>query len=63
MSSLVIPATPPKKNNVIDSLKEGREVKVPVDNPGNPSFIEDVSKSILELVKKERTGIWHVETL
>ena len=47
-------------NNVIDSLKEGREIKVPVDNPGNPSFIEDVSKSVLELVKREKTGIWHV---
>ncbi|MEK6823607.1 MAG: NAD(P)-dependent oxidoreductase [Nanoarchaeota archaeon] len=47
-------------NLVIGSLKEGKEITAPIETPGNPTLIDDVSRITLDLVKKDRKGIYHV---
>jgi dTDP-4-dehydrorhamnose reductase len=45
---------------VIENLKEGKNVIVPNDQFGNPTYVEDLSKAILELVLKGKVGVYNV---
>lgn len=47
-------------NKMISDLISGKEISVPKDTFGSLSFIEDVSRATLELVKRGRNGIYHV---
>lgn len=50
-------------NLIIDSLRQGNKIKVPVETPGNFSLLEDVSKTTIKLIKRRRKGIYHVAGL
>jgi len=47
-------------NTLISRLEEGQEVKVPVNTPGNFTFIPDISNATIQLLEKGKTGIYHV---
>lgn len=45
---------------IINSLRDGKPVKAPIDTSGNPTFVPELSSAILELIKKDKKGIYHV---
>ena len=47
-------------NKMIDILEKGEELKAPINTTGSITFIEDISRATLELVKKQKTGIYHI---
>ncbi len=47
-------------NTLISTLGDGNNINVPENSSGSPSFIGDVSNATLNLIKKERTGIYHI---
>ena len=47
-------------NKIIENLKSGKLVEVPEKTPGNFSLLEDVSNATIELIKKDKKGIYHV---
>lgn len=47
-------------DHVRETLTQGRRIEAPLDTPGNPSFVEDVSRATLALLERRRTGTWHV---
>lgn len=46
-------------NIMINSLREGKPIKAPIDTEGNPTFVPDLSRAIFELVKKDKKGVYH----
>lgn len=47
-------------NKVIFYLQKGEIIKAPIETPGNFSFVNDVSLATLELVEKNKEGIYNV---
>jgi dTDP-4-dehydrorhamnose reductase len=47
-------------NTLINHLEKGQEVKVPINTPGNFTFIPDISNATIQLLEKGNTGIYHV---
>lgn len=47
-------------DKVISMLKGCQEVKAPIGTLGNFTFIPDISRATLELIKKNKTGTYHV---
>lgn len=47
-------------NKIINLLAEGKNIEAPVESDGNFTFIPDISRATLELIKKNRKGTYHV---
>lgn len=47
-------------NTIINNLEAGNPVKVPINTPGNFTFIPDIAHATLELIKKNKIGTYHV---
>jgi dTDP-4-dehydrorhamnose reductase len=45
---------------VLETLKEGKEVIVANDQYGNPTYVKDLSKAIMELILKRKVGVYNV---
>lgn len=45
---------------LLASLRRGEKVKVPVDQIGSPTLVEDLADAVWSLVEGGRTGIFHV---
>ena len=45
---------------VIDKLGKGHEVTVVKDHYGSPTLVDDIAYAIHELLKKEKSGVYHV---
>lgn len=45
---------------LIRNLKEGKEVKVPVDQVGNPTYGPNLAQAVLELVQREAVGVYNI---
>lgn len=54
------PASQKFINKVLSSLKAREPVRAPLESAGNSTLIDDVSKATLELVKRDRSGIYHI---
>lgn len=52
------------RSNVVtwvkDNLEAGKSIKVVSDHIRTPTYVEDLSKSILLVIEKEATGIYHI---
>ena len=44
----------------IKSLRAGQPFKVPTDQFGNPTYVENLTKAVQEMVEKDRQGIYNV---
>ena len=52
-----------KKNfiyRLVDFLKTNREIEVPVDQVGTPTYAPNLAQAVIELVKQDRSGLYHV---
>lgn len=47
-------------NKIIDSLSKEKHFEIPIESKGNPTFIPSVSRATLNLIKKNKKGIYHV---
>ncbi|HLC66572.1 MAG TPA: NAD(P)-dependent oxidoreductase, partial [Candidatus Nanoarchaeia archaeon] len=47
-------------NRVIRELREGHTVQAVTDADGTPTFIDDIADATLQLVQREKTGLYHV---
>ncbi len=45
---------------LIRNLREGKEVKVPVDQVGSPTYGPNLAQAVLELVQREVVGVYNV---
>ncbi|MHA2052901.1 MAG: SDR family oxidoreductase, partial [Candidatus Hodarchaeales archaeon] len=45
---------------ILETLKEGKEVIVANDQYGNPTYVKDLSKAIMELILKRKVGVYNV---
>jgi dTDP-4-dehydrorhamnose reductase len=45
---------------VIDQLKNNKNIKVVVDQKGNPTYADDLAYAIHRLIKKKEYGIFHI---
>ncbi|MBN1980134.1 MAG: SDR family oxidoreductase [Chitinivibrionales bacterium] len=45
---------------LIQKLRNGESIQVPVDQIGNPTYVDNLSEVILELVQRDQRGIFHV---
>jgi dTDP-4-dehydrorhamnose reductase len=46
--------------SLIERLKHGSTVKVPIDQTGSPTFADNMLETVLELVRREAIGTFHV---
>jgi dTDP-4-dehydrorhamnose reductase len=44
---------------VLDNLKEGKEIRVVIDQFNNPTFADDLARILLKLYEKDAFGIFH----
>jgi dTDP-4-dehydrorhamnose reductase len=44
---------------VLDNLKEGKEIRVVIDQFNNPTFADDLARILLKLYEKDSFGIFH----
>ena len=44
----------------IKSLRAGQPFKVPVDQYGNPTYIENLTEAVLEMVGKDKQGVYNL---
>ena len=47
-------------NKVIDKLSNGEEYYVATDEISTPTLIDDLARAIVELIKKDKVGIWNI---
>ena len=45
---------------VLEKLKKNESIRVVNDQVGNPTFVDDVSESILRLLEAKEFGVFHV---
>jgi len=45
---------------LIDDLRAGRSVRVPVDQVGSPTYVRNLAQVVKELAEKGHQGIWNV---
>ena len=44
----------------LDALGRGEDLKIVDDQWGNPTFVDDLAKTLLELCRKQQTGLLHM---
>lgn len=45
---------------VIDALDSGTSIKIVSDQYSNPTYVDDVAEAVLRIVRRRRSGIYHV---
>ena len=45
---------------VIENLKEGKEIKVVIDQFNNPTFADNLAEILLKLYEKDASGLFHI---
>jgi len=62
-TGVVFDADPESKNfalRVVNELSAGRELKVPIDQLGNPTLASNLAACVIELASKNKVGIYNV---
>ena len=45
---------------LIKNLSDGKTMKVPCDQVGSPTYVNNMAQVVKELIEKDKTGIYHV---
>lgn len=45
---------------VLNSLEKGQEISVVTDQMSNPTYVDDLSESVIRILQRHRTGSFHV---